>query len=262
MPLLNRAISLIPKNRFFYKLFSQFVDSYNGNNNHNINTNGELRFIKNNFRQISMIFDIGAHFGHWTTLALKINKNLNIHCFEPSPYTFKRLIHNKFPPNVVCNNFGLSSITGEQNLYIFENGSALNSLYQRNGLQDGWGIQPQERQEKIHLDTLENYCSKRNITEIDFLKVDVEGHELEVFKGGKSLFENSKIKMIQFEHGGCAIDARIFLKDFFDFFKGMEYNFFKILPHRLKFVKRYNQKYENFQYQNWLIIKKNYKFIP
>ncbi|MFX0138256.1 MAG: FkbM family methyltransferase [Candidatus Hodarchaeota archaeon] len=262
MPFSNKIFSLIPRNPKIYNFCKGYIDKYNGDNNDNIHTNGELRFMKRNLGKCNVIFDIGAHFGHWTKLALKINRNLNIHCFEPSSYSFKKLINNNFPNNVICNNFGLSSSKGEKTLYIFENGSGLNSLYLRYGLEKVLGRKIKQREEKIKVETLENYCLERKIEKIDFVKIDVEGHELEVLKGGINFFKNKQIRIIQFEYGGCNIDAHIFLMDIFNFFKGMDYNFYKIYPDHIKFIKRYETRFDNFQYQNWLIIKKNYKYIP
>jgi hypothetical protein len=60
--------------------------------------------------------------------------------------------------------------------------------------------------------------------------------------------------MIQFEYGGCNIDSKVLLKDIFEYFSGMNYRFYKIFPDRLKFFQRYDQRLENFKYQNWLLI--------
>lgn len=239
-----------------YTLCKKYVDNYDGENNSDMVTNGEWRFMKLNLGQCKIVFDVGANIGEWTTLALNINNNISVHCFEPNHYAFNKLIKKKFPTSVICNNFGLSSIKGENDLYIFENGSGLNSLYQRHGLENGWNLKPQHKKEKVQLDTLQNYCNEKNISKIDYMKIDVEGHELEVFKGGRDLFTNVRVDIIQFEYGGCNIDSHVLLKDIFDFFKGRDYDFYKIYPDYTKLIKRYDQRLENFQHQNWLIIKK------
>jgi len=217
--------------------------------------------MKRNLGKCRTVFDIGANIGEWTNLALKINQNIELHCFEPGSYTFKKLISNNLPENVICNNFGLSSSKCKKPLYTFENDSGANSLYQREGLENGWGIHPPIRKEMVNLDTLENYCREKNITEIDFMKIDVEGHEFEVLKGGKSLLDSGKIKIIQFEYGGCNIDSGVFLKDIFNFFKNMSYSFYKIYPDYIGHVQRYDQRFDNFQYQNWLIARKDYQEV-
>jgi FkbM family methyltransferase len=47
--------------------------------------------------------------------------------------------------------------------------------------------------------TLDGFCDQKNIEEIDILKVDVEGFEINVFKGAKELFKAKKIKLLIFE---------------------------------------------------------------
>ena len=256
------ALKLTPKTLGFYNYCKAYVNKYNSENNCDMRTNGEFRFIKNNLPRCEIVFDIGANIGEWTQEALLINPKATIHCFEPSLYTYEKLVANTFPENIICNNYGLSSKKETLPLYIFEDGAGINSLYKRHGLEKSHNLKPQENLELIHLSTLENYCSEKNVTHIDFLKIDVEGHELEVFKGGNRLFLNNQISMIQFEYGGCNIDARVLLKDIFGFFKNKNYNLYKVYPQHLKLHEQYDQTLENFQYPNWVAIKKNYEFIP
>ncbi len=251
----------LPMKKSLYDSFSFYVNKYNGENNSDITTNGELRFIKNNLSQCKVVFDVGANVGEWTNLALKINPALIIHCFEPSSYTFKKLTSNNFSNNIICNNIGFSSEISTQKLHIFEDGSGLNSLYKRKGLEPSYGLKTPNKTEQITLTTLDEYCQQNNIQQIDFLKIDVEGHEYEVFKGAKNLLKSTAIKMIQFEYGGCNIDSKVFLKDLFEYFQNTSYSFYKIYPNYIKQINQYDQKLDNFQYQNWLIIENYYKFI-
>jgi len=206
------------------------------------------------------VFDVGANIGDWTALALEINPKLKIHCFEPSVATFQRLQARHGGMQVRCNNIGLSSLSGELTLHVFADGSGENSIYRRQGLEDGWGRASQSQTEIIRVETLDGYCQRVNLQIIDFLKVDVEGHELEVFKGAKRMLENGAIKHIQFEYGGCNIDARILLKDIFDLFVTYHYALYKIYPHELRHVPRYDQRLENFQYQNWVALANGVSF--
>lgn len=252
----------IPENRRngLFKQCKRYVDLYLGDNNSNMQTNGEFRLMKYFLPKCDVVFDVGANIGLWTKIALDINKNLKLHAFEPSKPTFENLLKNQLPDNVKCNNIALSSKKGKAKLYIFENISSLNSMYYRKGL-ESFGLKSQEKEEIIQMETLDNYCKENNIKYIDFLKIDVEGHELEVFKGAKNFLKNGNIKIIQFEYGGCNIDSRILLMDIFTFISDFNYNFYKIYPNRIKHIERYDQKLENFAYQNWLLIRKKHK-IP
>jgi len=47
--------------------------------------------LKKNIKSNDVVFDVGANVGEWSKLVLKTNKDINIHCFEPSKATFKKL---------------------------------------------------------------------------------------------------------------------------------------------------------------------------
>ena len=251
----NWIIKLTPKAKFISRLCSSYLNKYENNNNCEMETNGELYVMKKFLPKSQTVFDVGANIGDWSKLALEINPKLNIHCFEPSKYTYKKLKEN-IGSKVNTNNSGLSSQNKTETLHIFEDGEGMNSIYKRIGLVN---LQ-QNKTEAIELKTLDEYCQNKNITHINFMKVDVEGHELEVFKGSKSMLHNNCISIIQFEYGGCNIDSGVFLKDIFGFFENLNYVFYKIYHNKLMKVENYKQTLDNFQYQNWLIINKNFSF--
>ncbi len=245
---------LPPQNEFLYRLCRSYVDRYRGENNSDIRTNGELRLLTEIMPESRCIFDVGANVGRWTALALDINPDVTVHCFEPSQGTFQKLLDNQFPPNVVCNNLGLGASATEMELHIFQPASGLNSLFRRQGLLDGWELPPQQLTETVRLVTLDQYCKDRNIDHIDYLKIDVEGYELEVLRGASNMLSEQCVRIIQFEYGGCNIDARVLLKDLFDFFATLPYTLYKIYPEKLQPIPRYDQRLENFQYQNWAVV--------
>ena len=250
----NYLLKNMPWNATAFSLCQRYVDYFKNENNNNILTNGEFHLMQRILPKCNIVFDVGAHVGKWTELALEIKPALNIHCFEPSQVTYKKLLGKGFPTQVMCNNVGLSSSVEKRILHVFEDGSTINSLYKRHGLED-LGLETQCCEEKIRLETLDAYCERHRINKIDYLKVDVEGHELEVFKGASQMLKKGQICVIQFEYGGANIDSRVLLKDLFDLFQGYGYTLHKIYPKELRQKKRYDQQLENFQYQNWVAIK-------
>lgn len=219
--------------------------------------NGELRFLQQKLTGRNVVFDVGANVGDWSANALKIESQILLHCFEPSKSSFEQLKGKLISKNIRLNNFGLSSQSEERDLYIFEDKAGLNSLYKRHGLDAGWNIKSPERTERIRLETLDWYCQTNRIEWIDFMKVDVEGHELEVFKGGTNLFRNHQVQTVQFEYGGCNIDSGVLLRDYFSFFLPLGYSLWKIYPDGLRQYPQYDQRLENFQYQNWAVLWEN-----
>jgi hypothetical protein len=67
------------------------------------------------------------------------------------------------------------------------------------------------------------YCSENSIKQIDLLKIDVEGAELNVLKGSEKMFKEKKIKICVFEFGQTIFDMGHTIEDFKTFFKKHDY---------------------------------------
>ena len=106
--------------------------------------------------------------------------------------------------------------------------------------------------EKINIATFDIYCEKNTIQRVDFIKVDVEGHELAVFSGMKRMLSEKQVQLIQFEYGGCNLDARVHLVDIWEYLAEFGFQFYKIFPDGLKAIHSYNTRLEIFKYSNWV----------
>ena len=79
-----------------------------------------------------------------------------------------------------------------------------------------------------------------------------EGHELLVLKGAKQMLTEKRISMIQFEYGGCNLDARVYLRDIWDLLNTYDYKLAKIHPNKLYYFQEYEKQLEVFKYSNWV----------
>jgi FkbM family methyltransferase len=253
MTLASMLFALLPRhNRLLYRISKRYVDIYNGDNNTDRSRNGELRLMRERLPACRTVFDVGSNVGDWAALALEINPSLELHCFEPSAEAFLALTRRQFPPNVHINQAALGQREQMMQLYISSASSEMNSLYARRGVMDA-GLDA-GRSEPVQVRTGDDYCATHNIRGIDFLKIDVEGHELAVLTGMSRLLSERRIGMIQFEYGGCNIDSGVFLREIWEFLEPYGYKFHKLLPDRLRRFEAYTQAVENFQYQNWAAI--------
>jgi len=246
----------LPRSHFLFRVCRRFVDNYRGDNNEDIATNGELSVLRQHLPGARVVLDIGANVGNWAHLALSINPTVALHCFEPSQRTFEVLAARRFPNSVRCINAGCGAVAGTKTLYVLQDCDGANSLFQRHGVEVR-SAKPEPREEQVRVVTVDGYCEENQCGEIDFIKIDVEGYELEVFKGMTKCLHTGRVRVVQFEYGGTYIDARILLMDIWDFVLSANphYDFFKILPRGLEAVPRYSQTLENFQYSNWLIVR-------
>ncbi len=131
----------------------------------------------------SVFCDIGANWGYFTAyLASKKNFQGIIHSFEPVPSSFSDLTQLVTDLNlgdrVQVYNKALSDTAGEVNMTIPNNFSGMAKI------SDGYDVRG-ITVSKIRLDDA-------GISDVDLIKIDVEGHEREVILGAISLINNSK----------------------------------------------------------------------
>ena len=247
--LASNLMHLIPS-EVRYEVCRHHANKEFAENRSNFRTNGELWLLRNLLPQMCVALDIGANTGEWASLALSINPQVRLHCFEPVTKVYGELLRRRFPSTVVCNPFGLGDRAAEQTVYVYEGISEGNSLHLCEG-DLGRGSQTGTQTAKI--DTLDNYCSGNDLDAVDFAKIDVEGHEFAVIKGAENLLREGRLKVVQFEYGPAYIDARVLLKDLFDFFRGLEYRFMLLYPDHLRLIPRYDKRLENFHYKNFVV---------
>ena len=178
-----------------------------------INTNGEMVLLRNLKARIAspkpVLFDVGANVGEYSNLLGDVFPGAKIYAFEPSTPTWEVLKSKLTHPNIEAVNLGLSNAVEQLKLYRDKELSSMASVYPRQ-----LGDTTLKNYEMISLTTLDQFCEERGISFIDFLKIDVEGHELKVFEGATRMLAQRAIRFIQFEFGGTNIDSKVFLRDF------------------------------------------------
>ncbi len=202
------------------------------------------------------IFDVGSNKGQFLDLTLKniLTDDFTIHCFEPASTTFQVLLQNsRKDRRIKLNNIGLGKERYETSLYYDSLGSGLASLTKRK--LDHYNIDF-SKFERVKIDTIDNYCRENSIDRIHLLKIDVEGHELDVLDGASEMFERKAIDIVAFEFGGCNIDTRSFFQDFYYFFQNVNMKIFRIAPSGyLCPINSYTELCEKFRTTNFLTIK-------
>ncbi len=203
-----------------------------------------------------VVFDVGANRGDFTLAALEaLGPATRLLAFEPSPQSFGLLtLALNRHPTVELHNLGLGEQPGRLNLYSEGVGSGMASLYQRDLQALGRAL---DHVEQVEVTTLDLFCAEHQITAIDYLKLDVEGHELSVLHGAQGLLAADAIRLIQFEFGGCAIDARVFLRDLYHLLNG-RFRVYRMLRDGLAFLPRYSERDEVFVTTNFLAVSRQW----
>ena len=243
----------------FEYLFNLSLKGMNYGNGGDFYESGELSvltYINEKFssEKSLTLFDVGGNVGNYSKVLSEVfTKKAIIHSFEPSKKTFILFLEttNKIS-NIIPNNFGMSDSENSQLLYTNKDGSGLASVYKRK--LEHFGIS-MDKSEEIKLSTLDIYCKMNDIDRINFLKIDIEGHELNALYGAIELIKNKKIDYIQFEFGGTNIDSKTYFRDFY-YLLNDNYKIYRILKDGLFEIATYKETYEIFSAINYLAIKK------
>jgi FkbM family methyltransferase len=219
---------------------------------------GEEWFIHNRLPKIlgtesPVLFDVGANVGDYTQVLHKAFPNAAIYSFEPNPNTFEVLKANAGAFATVVNK-GLSDAASETSLFMQtnQNTSVLASMYKE--VITDLHTNKEVMEVPIKLDTLDSFCRNNNIDKINFLKIDTEGNELKVIKGGLDMILN-KVDVIQMEFNEMNIVSRVFLKDFYELLEG-KFHFYRLTKKALVPLGGYSSINEIFRYQDLILIRK------
>jgi len=128
-----------------------------------------------------IVFDIGAYVGDtalWFSKA--VGPQGKVFAFEPEPRNFEKLKAN-LERNKVTNVIPLKLALSENEEEMQVSSAAGLSLI----TQTGTGL-------SVKVTTIDNLVEANKLPRVDFIKMDVEGHELKVLKGAQETIENFK----------------------------------------------------------------------
>jgi len=181
--------------------------------------------------------DVGANVGDWTASLRKIAPEAAVHIFEPSTAARESLLQRfRDCDGISIHHQAVSDYTGEAKLYSDASGSPLSSLSRRELGHLGIRLDCHETVAVTRLDELWPHFGA---TEIDWVKLDVEGHELSALRGLGARLAN--VRLIQFEFGGCNLDTRTNWKDFWSFFSLAGWQLHRISPSGPRRIKKYRE---------------------
>lgn len=186
---------------------------------------GVRKFMKTALRPGSVCFDVGANIGAHA-LAMAVYAAIpfgRVVAIEPNPEIFGRLsqnfILNKKAEGATLLACGLSDKAGETLLHLPASGDpnlGQASLYAAH-------ISSSSRSVKISIKLLDDVVRELGLARVDFIKIDTEGNDFKVIKGGRRILEQFR-PIIVFEYEKDSWQAAGFsLGDAQSFFKELGY---------------------------------------
>lgn len=194
------------------------------------------------------VLDVGANNGEWSRLLAKIRNQPadKFHLFECAPYCFDGIERRRGEiPNMRLEKVAVSDKLGNATLHLPTKGSGLASLHERH---DVSVVAQTYVEHEVKTLPLDYYIHEHQISKVDLLKIDIEGHEIHALNGASQSIAEGIIKTVVFEFGSANVNSRSFFKDFWQFFVERGYNLHRIIPGgKTLTVKRYSETLEYFR---------------
>jgi FkbM family methyltransferase len=150
--------------------------------------------------------DVGANVGYFSKFLLsKIGPSGSVHAFEPDPISKVILEKNLRDERAKVSSFALGENSQQTSFFSDPTNSGLNSTLALPHASDV---------SIVEVRTIDDYVSQVNLEKIDFIKIDVQGTEQEVLRGGSAvLFRDKPCIYLEldstYDHFGEKVEFRI-----------------------------------------------------
>ena len=187
-------------------------------------------------RKIESFIDIGANTGYYSILAASVNKEINVHAFEPangpSYYLRQNINLNGFEQNIKAHSIALSDKESEVEFYEVQNSKY---RYLKHNL-GGVGSLKKESNSKrtstiVNAIMLDTFVMNQGINKIDLIKIDTEGTENLILTGAQKTISQFKPIII------CETLFNTIEKELEDIMKSHGYEFYNHIDQKLYFSK-------------------------
>lgn len=248
----------------FADICKKYLRLYYNEDYFNITDNGEEYIIKKYSEFVKKssvnIFDVGSNQGDWSRVCLDYFNNSTLYCFELVPETLTRLHKNMDQfNNVRILDYGLSNQNDTVDISWNKSNDETSSINPRDldTLDDPWAKNSVYEVVQCKVCKGDTAVSELGVEKIHFLKIDVEGHELEVLKGFEATFKKgSRPDLIQFEYGNTYLSSNSTLSDVYKLLKAKGYVLGRLYTQGVDF-KEYSIDDDNFRMGNYIAVNRN-----
>ncbi len=163
------------------------------------------------------VIDVGANIGYYSVISSRlVGENGKVIIFEPTHH-YREILETNLKVNNINNaevyNYGLSNKEGRKDIFIGDCSATLHWVGDSSAI----------KKERIKLKT---FVSEQNIKKIDFVKIDIDGHEPLFLEGAWDSLEKLKpIILLEVNHENY-VEAGYTAWDFFTLLKERKYHIY------------------------------------
>lgn len=142
--------------------------------------------------KVTTILDVGANIGQTSLPLAKRFPDSTVHAFEPTQAAYTQLCTNCVDTkNIKAHHLAIGDAPGELNILSVPNATTNTLRTVANT--------SKHTQEIVTIATIDQVCQEHHIDQIDILKSDTEGYDLQVLKGASQTLTSNRIRAIVVE---------------------------------------------------------------
>ncbi len=148
---------------------------------------------------INKIVDIGSNEGQFASTIYKVFPTASFFCFEPIPEVFQKLKENLTEAGDKFKFYNLAlGIKKEKSTIHLNEYSPSSSILEMDVLHKNiFTYTEKSKPIEIEIDTLDSFANEIQPDDCTLVKIDVQGFELQVLKGGLAFIKKSKLIVIE-----------------------------------------------------------------
>lgn len=145
-----------------------------------------------------VVYDVGASFGSYTSALAKMDRVDRVVAFEPIPSVFQSLSGKMSTyPQVTCLNLALGDENGSATFYESAFSYSSSMLPMKDLHKTEFPQSAESKAIEVQVARLDDLVKERNLPPPDFVKMDVQGFEDRVIRGGSATIARAKYCMLE-----------------------------------------------------------------
>lgn len=206
-----------------------------------------------NWKNHIVVYDIGANIGMFADFAAKVRTVSHVYCFEPAADVFAILVQKcRENRKIECLQVALGDRVENRLFHASEFNPSSSLLPMQAITLKEFPHAAKTRIHEVQTATLSGIVEQKQLLPPDFIKIDVQGFEDRVIRGGSEVFRKARFCMLELSLTSLYQESKLAV-EMNDLMRGLGFRMVAILDHKVRGqsgeILQFDALYENGTYK-------------